>query len=154
MKVRFLAIGKTNEEGLLPLIELYKERINKYTTFNYEEIQSKGRKQDASIHQLRDRESVMPFISPSDHLILLDQEGESFTSESFATYLNKKIITLQSPLVFLSGGPYGFDKQLKERAQATISLSQMTFPHQLVRLIFLEQLYRAFSIINKEGYHH
>ena len=138
MKIKFVVVGKTVEKYLIDACGVYEKRIKKYVPF--ETVAVKDLKNDA--------------VFANSTLILLDERGEEFTSKKFAEFLQKKTATSSKDIIFAAGGPFGFDAKTYERADGKISLSKMTFPHQMVRLIFLEQLYRAFTIIRGEPYHH
>ena len=104
--------------------------------------------------RIKEGEQIIKLLEKGDYVILLDETGKEFTSKEFAGYINKKQVANVKHLVFILGGAYGFSDELYQLANEKMSLSKMTFPHQMVRYIFLEQLYRAFTIINNEPYHH
>ena len=108
----------------------------------------------ADQQKAKECEAIMKHLSPGDHVILLDERGKEYRSVEFAGYLNKLMVGSVQQLVFIVGGPYGFDETLYQQAKGKMSLSKMTFSHQMVRLFFVEQLYRAFSILKGEPYHH
>ncbi len=156
MKVRLLLVGKTEEEFLKKGIHEYEMRIKRYIPFEIVEIP--GLKNAASLSQAEQnsRESVIiskQFL-PGDVIILLDEHGKEMRSTEFASFLNKQFLTGGKNLVFIVGGPYGFDPSLKKQASFILSLSKMTFSHQMVRLFFTEQLYRGLTIMRGESYHH
>ena len=155
MKVEFWVIGKTNEAYLETGIRLYQKRIPHYLPFDYQiipDVKKAGKKKPAELKQLEGK-LVLDRLKPNDQLILLDETGKSFSSEAFAQYINKCLQLPKRRLIFLVGGAYGFDEALYQRANAKLSLSAMTFSHQMVRLFFLEQLYRAMTILRNEPYH-
>jgi 23S rRNA (pseudouridine1915-N3)-methyltransferase len=153
MKTEFWMIGKTHHDYLNPGIEKYEKRIKHFISFSIQEIKTcKVKSASESIKQEGDK--VMKLLQPTDSLILLDEKGKSFSSHQMADYLQKQFNTSQSKLVFLIGGAYGFGEDIYARAQDKISLSPMTFPHDLVRIIFLEQMYRALTIIRNHPYQH
>ncbi len=156
MKITFLVIGKTDEAYLREGIEKYLKRLKHYIAFQHLEIPDlKNTKHlNEAEQKSKEAELILKQLKPNDQLILLDENGEEFSSEGFATYLNKKMLASVQNLVFVVGGPYGFDKSMYQKANGKISLSRMTFSHQMVRLFFVEQVYRAFTILKGEPYHH
>ncbi|MBC8344388.1 MAG: 23S rRNA (pseudouridine(1915)-N(3))-methyltransferase RlmH [Bacteroidetes bacterium] len=153
MKTEFWMTGKTNHSYLKPGIELYTKRIQHYTPFASREIEipkSKNPKEAVQTEQ----EQILKLIQPNDQIILLDEKGKSFTSYDFAKYLQQQFNSSPNRLIFLTGGSYGFGDDIYHRSNALISLSKFTFPHDLVRIIFLEQFYRALSIIHNHPYQH
>jgi 23S rRNA (pseudouridine1915-N3)-methyltransferase len=156
MKITFVTVGKTEDAYLKEGIEKYVKRLKHYTKLEMAEIpELKNTKALTEEQQkVKEAELILKKVTPQDHLILLDENGTEFTSVQFATYINKRSVTSSANLVFVVGGPYGFDQSVYQRANDKISLSRMTFSHQMVRLFFTEQLYRAFSIIKGEPYHH
>jgi 23S rRNA (pseudouridine1915-N3)-methyltransferase len=155
MKITLFWIGKTDEPYLRQGTELYESRIGKYLDFQAITIPDvrKGQMTPARQSEL-EATALLEKISPRDDVFLLDERGEMFSSAEMARFLEKKMLESTRNLVFVIGGPYGFHEKLYQRAQGTISLSRMTFSHQMVRLLFLEQLYRALTIIRGEPYHH
>jgi len=155
MKLSFYVTGKTKEDYLLRGIDEYRKRVEKYYPFVYQEIPDIKTTKGMSDQAVRDAEGeqIMKRIKPTDYLVLLDEKGRSFRSLTFAHYL-LQMESRVGQMVFLVGGPYGFSEKIYQRANEKIALSEMTFPHQLVRLIFLEQLYRACTINRNEPYHH
>jgi 23S rRNA (pseudouridine1915-N3)-methyltransferase len=156
MNVKLLMTGQTGESYLQEGIAEYEKRIRHYVSFTSETIQVPRRVKSLSPSRMKGVEAdmVLKRLNPDDHVILLDERGKQYTSIDFSDLLNKKLNTSIKNLVFVIGGPFGFDDRLYERADGLLSLSVMTFPHQLVRLIFLEQLYRALTIMRGEPYHH
>lgn len=153
MKVTLLCIGKTNEKYLTQGIDLYQRRLKHYVTFDLQIIKDvKAQKAKEQLMRL-EAEAYLQHISPDDTVILLDEIGKPFTSVGFAGYLEKHMIQATRRLVFVIGGAYGFDDSMRQRADASMSMSAMTFSHQMIRLFFVEQLYRAFTIIRNEKYH-
>ena len=138
MKIKFVVVGKTVEKYLIDVCGEYERRIKKYVPFE--------------IVVVKDFKNAALFSGAN--VFLLDEHGEEYTSKKFSEFLEKKMATSSKDIIFAIGGPFGFDEKTYERADAKISLSKMTFPHQMVRLIFLEQLYRAFTIMHNEPYHH
>ncbi len=156
MKIILLLVGKTEFLWLRGGIELYEERLKHYVSYQRVEIPELKTVGNLSQQQIKEREgeAIMKFLKQNDELILMDERGEEFTSEKFASYIEKKSIHGIKNVVFVIGGAYGFSEELYKRANEKISLSKMTFSHQMVRVIFLEQLYRAYTIIKGEPYHH
>lgn len=155
MKLRLLSIGKTTSPYLREGLQEYKTRLNFYTTFSIVEIPAIKGSKSMSMDEYRKREAavLLPELI-SDFTILLDEKGKDFTSFTFARYMNAKLIQGIKSLDFVIGGAFGFHDSVREQADDIISLSGMTFSHEMVRLIFAEQLYRAFTIIRGEKYHH
>jgi 23S rRNA (pseudouridine1915-N3)-methyltransferase len=156
MKIILLLTGKSEPSWIRSSMELYEERISHYTGYARVEIPELKFTGSLSEKQIKEKEGdlIIKNVKQSDFLVLLDERGEELTSVMFARYIEKKAVSGTRSLVFCIGGPYGFSEQVYKRADASISLSKMTFPHQLVRLVFLEQLYRAFTINSGEPYHH
>lgn len=156
MKITLLTIGKTEEKFLIEGIEKYVKRLKHYVPFKIQELPELKNTKSLSQEQQKNKEAEMIFknISTTDHLILLDEKGIEYSSANFAGFLNKKMIGSVQQLVFVVGGPYGFDQTVYNRANDKISLSLMTFSHQMVRLFFIEQVYRAYTILKGEPYHH
>lgn len=156
MKVKLLLVGKTVEEYLRKGIAGYQERLKHYVPFELVEIPELKNVSALARDQIKIREGalILKSVKPSDDLILLDEHGREFRSMEFAGYLEDKMINSGRDLVFVIGGAYGFSPDVYSRANGKISLSKMTFSHQIVRTIFAEQLYRAFTIIKGEPYHH
>ncbi len=157
MKVILFCIGKTKTQYLEQGLKHYKSRIERYIPFQMEYIKYKKMPKGSSIQQCKEYESslLLSYIKPDDILILLDEQGTPFSSKDFASKLSSLLSASGAHrLIFGVGGPYGFTQEIKNEATYCMSLSNMTFPHELVRLIFLEQLYRALTINNGEPYHH
>ncbi len=156
MKIILLLTGKSEPSWLRSSIKLYEERIARYT--RYLRVETPDLKQTGSLSQSlvkeREGELILKIVKPSDYLILLDEKGEELTSVEFARFLEKRTVAGSKSITFALGGPYGFSPKVYQRADMKLSLSKMTLPHQLVRIFFVEQLYRAFTIINGEPYHH
>lgn len=156
MKITFIVTGKTEERYLIDGIEKYLKRIKHYIALKIIELPEIKDTKNLSHTQQKDREAelILKHLVPSDHVVLLDEGGDEFTSVAFSQYLSKKMLASVQNLVFIVGGPYGFDKILSTRSNEKISLSRMTFSHQMVRLFFVEQVYRALTILKGEPYHH
>ena len=145
MKISILVIGKTDNKQLIQLIESYQKRLQHYVKFSMEVIPDIKNVKNLSKEQQKEKEG---------ELILLDEKGKEFRSLEFANYLQKKMNTGLKRLVFVVGGPYGFSDAVYKKSQEKVSLSQMTFSHQMIRLFIVEQIYRAFTILKNEPYHH
>ena len=156
MKILLLVIGKTDEDYVFHGLEKYKNRLKHYINFEYEEILDLKNRKTLSKDQQKKQEADLIFSSlkTGDIVILLDEKGKSFGSVQFSRYLQKKMNSGIKRLVFLVGGPFGFDKSIYDKHQDKLSLSKMTFSHQMARLFFCEQLYRALTILKNEPYHH
>lgn len=156
MKITFLTVGKTEDAYLKDGIDKYVKRLKHYTRLTVVEIEELKNAKSLTREQQKTKEAelILKKIAPLDHVILLDENGTELSSQQFAAYIDKKALGSVASLVFVVGGPYGFDNAVYERANDKISLSAMTFSHQMVRLFFVEQLYRAFTIIKGEPYHH
>jgi 23S rRNA (pseudouridine1915-N3)-methyltransferase len=154
MKIKLLVVGKTDEKYLCEGIEKFFKRINHYINYEMEVIPDvkPGGKPDISKLKLEEGKLILKKINLKDQVILLDEKGSAFTSLQFSNFLQKKI-NGGANLVFVIGGPFGFSKEVYERANDKVSLSAMTFSHQMIRLFFNEQLYRAFTILKGEKYH-
>ncbi len=156
MKITLLAIGKTDDKQLQTLIDTYTQRLKHYVPFSMEVIPDIKNSKNLSENQQKELEGqeILKRISPSDALVLLDEKGKTYTSVGFSEFLQKKMNSGLKNLVFVIGGPYGFSESVYGKAQGKVSLSSMTFSHQMVRLFFTEQLYRAYTILRNEPYHH
>lgn len=156
MTIKLLVVGKTEHGALQNLILEYVHRLKHYARFEMLTIpQLKNTKNlSKKEQQVKEGTLILKQIESSDYLVLLDENGKQYRSVDFAAYLQKKMNSGLKNVVFIIGGPYGFDEVVKERGNMSISLSKMTFSHQMVRLFFMEQLYRAFTILRNEPYHH
>jgi 23S rRNA (pseudouridine1915-N3)-methyltransferase len=156
MKIKLIAIGKTDSKDLQPLIEEYSKRLSFYVSFNFEIIPDIKNAKNLSKKQQKIAEGneLLKRIEKSDTIIILDEKGKTFSSVEFSVFLQKKMNSGLKNLIFIIGGPYGFSEEIYQRANTKISLSTMTFSHQMVRLFFIEQLYRGFTILRNEPYHH
>ncbi|WP_333601074.1 23S rRNA (pseudouridine(1915)-N(3))-methyltransferase RlmH [Flavobacterium sp.] len=156
MNIRLLAIGKTDNKALQTLLDDYTKRLSFYIKFDLEIIPDIKNVKNLSEAQQKEKEGelILAKLTPTDQLILLDENGTTFSSVGFSDYLQKKMNSGAKTLVFVIGGPYGFSEEVYKKAQGKISLSLMTFSHQMVRLFFIEQLYRGFTILRNEPYHH
>lgn len=156
MNIKLLAIGKTDNKNLQSLIDEYTKRLSFYIKFDLEVIPDIKNAKNLSEAQQKEKEGelILGKLTPTDQLILLDENGSSFSSVGFSDYLQKKMNAGIKTLVFVIGGPYGFSDEVYKKAQGKISLSSMTFSHQMVRLFVIEQIYRGFTILKGEPYHH
>ncbi len=156
MNIKLLCIGKTDDPRLQSLIDDYRKRLHHYIKFSMEIIPDLKHVKNRTIAQQKEQEGllILQKIGSSDHLILLDEQGKSFTSKGFSQWLQKKMNGGYKTLVLVIGGPYGFSDAVYQKAQGKIALSTMTFSHQMVRLFITEQLYRGFTILKGEPYHH
>ncbi len=156
MKIKLLTIGKTDDKNLAQLIADYQKRLNHYIKFEIEVINDIKNAKNVSENQQKEKEGalILKRILPTDQLILLDEQGEGFRSVAFSRFLQKKMNSRIKQLVFVIGGPYGFSEAVYQKAHAKVSLSKMTFSHQMIRLFIVEQLYRACTILRNEPYHH
>jgi len=156
MQIKLLAIGKTDSKALQSLIEIYQKRLSHYIKFEIDILPDLKKVKNLSEEQQKQKEGdlILNKLQPSDMLILLDENGKPTTSIDFANYLQKHMNSGIKQLIFVIGGPYGFSEAVYQRANGKISLSKMTFSHQMVRLFFIEQLYRGFTILSNEPYHH
>lgn len=156
MTIKLLAIGKTDSKPLQKLISEYENRLKHYVRFELETIPDMKNVKNLSevLQQEKEGEQILKKLGPTDILVLLDENGKQFSSIDFSKYLQKKMNSGIKQLVFAIGGPYGFSDAIYQRAQGKISLSKMTFSHQMVRLFVVEQVYRAFTILKNEPYHH
>ncbi len=156
MKITLLSVGKTEEKYLNQGIEIYLKRLKYYIKLETTEIpelkNTKGLSQDQQ--RSKEAELILKKITPTDFVVLLDEKGQELSSLQFADLLNKRMLASTQNLVFVIGGPYGFDNTVYQRANDKLSLSKLTFSHQMVRLFFVEQVYRAFTILKNEPYHH
>lgn len=156
MNIDLIVIGKTDSAEMASLISAYQKRINFYTKFTITVLPDLRNRKSLSEEAQKKAEGAMLLsgIETSDYVVLLDERGAEVRSVEYAAWMQKRMGSGLKRLVFMIGGPYGFAPEVYARANDKLSLSKMTFSHQLVRVIFCEQLYRAFTIINREPYHH
>ena len=155
MKIRLLVVGKTKEKEIQSGIDEYLKRLTRYTNFQMEvipDVKVSKRMSAGEVKSLEGKEIIKRL--DKDVLILLDEKGKEFTSVGFSKWIENQQLSSTKQLTFLIGGAYGFSEEVYQRASSKIALSKMTFTHQMIRLIFIEQLYRAFTIIKGEKYHH
>lgn len=156
MKIALIIIGKTDASYFTEALREYTGRLSHYLPFEMTVIPDIKNARNLSEAQQKEKEGelILKNLQAGDYLVLLDEKGKEFTSLQFSTYIEKKMHTVARRLVFVIGGPYGFSEPVYRAAQEKISLSKMTFSHQMIRVIFVEQLYRAMTILNNEPYHH
>lgn len=156
MKATLLVVGKTVDPHFIASINEYVQRTRHYLSFDLEVIpELKNTKNLNSAQQkAKEGELILKALQPGDYVVLLDEHGKEFRSVEFAQWIQKKMVSVAKRLIFIVGGPYGFSEEIYQVAQEKISLSKMTFSHQMIRLIFVEQIYRAMTILNNEPYHH
>lgn len=156
MQITLLAIGKTDNKQLQQLIDEYKKRLGFYIKFNLEIIPDIKNSKNLSEAQQKQKEGdlILNKVNTFDVLVLLDENGKQLDSIGFSNYLQKHMNSGIKQLLFVIGGPYGFSEAVYKKSQGKISLSKMTFSHQMIRLFIVEQIYRAFTILKNEPYHH
>lgn len=156
MKITLLCVGRTQYEPFKEGIDRYIKRIPHYVPIEYVELPDV--KTTAALTEQKQKEqegkTLLSKLNNSDYVVLLDERGREYTSRQFSEFIQSKMVSLPGRLVFIVGGPYGFSEEVYARANSKLSLSKMTFPHELVRLFFVEQIYRAMSIMRGEPYHH
>jgi len=156
MKITLLVVGKSTNAHLIKLQEEYQNRLKFYIQFEMTIVPELKNTKNLSINEQLEKEAdlIIKQLEYSDEVILLDEKGKQFTSVGFSDFIAKKILASHKRMVFVVGGPYGFSDRIYQRANGKISLSAMTFSHQMIRVIFVEQLYRAMTILKGEPYHH
>lgn len=156
MKTTLLVVGRTVEPHFVTAINDYVQRTRRYLNLDVEVIPElkNTRNLTAEVQKEKEGELILKALQPGDYLVLLDEGGREFRSVEFAAYMEQKMNSVPKRLVFLVGGPYGFSPKVYEAAREKLSLSRMTFSHQMVRLLFVEQLYRAMTILHGTPYHH
>jgi len=156
MTIKLIVLGKTDSSQLNQMIDEYQNRLRHYIKFEIETIPDIRNNKNLSEKQQKEKEGevILSKLGTSDFLVLLDENGKQYSSVEFSDYLQKKMNSGLRQLVFVVGGPYGFSDAVYQKCQGKISLSKMTFSHQMVRLFMVEQLYRAFTILRNEPYHH
>lgn len=156
MKIALLQVGKTTEKYLTEGIDIFSSRIRKYNTF--EQIILPDIKNAGNLpvpeQKIKEGNKIIQIITPDDYVVILDEKGKKFRTVDFAAWFEKSLMLPKKRIIFVIGGPWGFSEAVYGRADISVSLSRMTFSHQMVRLLFLEQLYRVFTIIRGEPYHH
>lgn len=156
MKITFLNIGKNNDKEIQKLIERYVSRISHYVKFEQKILPDVRQSKSLSTEKQKEIEgkSILNVIGEGCYVVLLDERGKQYTSRGFAEMIERHLIRGTRELVFVVGGPFGFSEQVYDRADDMLSLSKMTLTHEMVRLFFTEQVYRVFTIIKGENYHH
>jgi len=156
VKITLLLVGKTTENYLNEAVSEYLKRLKRYITFELVVIPELKNTKNISCEQQKEKEglAILSAIETSDEVILLDERGLEYSSVEFASFIEKKGLNSVKRLIFVVGGPYGFSREVYARANGQVSLSQMTFSHQMIRLFFVEQIYRAMTILKGEPYHH
>lgn len=156
MKITTIFIGKTTDKNLATLIQGYQDRIGHYINFEIDVIPELRSTKNLTQEQQKEKEGdqLIQHLKTGDYLILLDEKGKQFRSVEFADYLSRQFALPYKRLIFVVGGPYGFSSKIYKIKNAMLSISQMTFSHQMIRLLFIEQLYRALTIQKGEPYHH
>jgi 23S rRNA (pseudouridine1915-N3)-methyltransferase len=155
MKITLVVTGKTDSKWLLEGIDTYLKRLKHYTTIDMKVLPDlkNTRNMSAELQKEKEGQQMLSVLDGKNDIFLLDEGGQQYTSRELAAFMEKKMIAACRELVFVIGGPFGFSDQVKNMASGKISLSQLTFSHQMVRLLFAEQLYRAYTIIRGESYH-
>ncbi|MBF6628577.1 MAG: 23S rRNA (pseudouridine(1915)-N(3))-methyltransferase RlmH [Proteiniphilum sp.] len=156
MKIILLSVGKTDDLLFTQIIDEYRKRVNFYISFEMAVVPDLKNRKKLSEKEQKNEEGnlIQKALLPSDHVVLLDDKGKQYSSVEFARFIQKKMNTVSKRLVFVVGGPYGFSREIYDRANELLSLSRLTFTHQMVRVVFAEQLYRAMTILKNEPYHH
>lgn len=156
MKTTLLVVGRTVEQHFITAIDDYVQRTRRYFSFDMEVIPELKNTKSLTVEQQKEKEGelICKSLQPGDVIVLLDEGGKEMRSVEFADYMKHKMNTVNKRLVFAIGGPYGFSPKVYQMASEKLSLSRMTFSHQMIRLIFVEQLYRAMTILNGGPYHH
>ncbi len=156
MKITLLVIGKTDASYLQEGIELYAKRIKRYINFELHVIPDikKGKNMAVELQKEKEGELILSKLTPGKELHLFDEKGKNYSSREFSVFLEQKMLGSVKELLLVVGGPYGFSEKVQKKALSKISLSKLTFSHQMVRLLCVEQIYRAFTILRGEPYHH
>lgn len=156
MKIILIQIEKTSDAYLEQGVAIYQNRLKNYITFETLTINMPKQVRQKTFEEQKRAEAqeILRLLDPSDFLVCLDEKGRQLSSVEFSEFINKRMVAATRRLVFLIGGPFGIDEQVMAKAQYKLSLSDMTFSHQMIRLFFMEQVYRAFTILKNEKYHH
>ena len=156
MKIALLQVGKTSERYLAEGIAAFEERIRKYSAFEIITIPDlrSTRSMPVKDQKAREGEKILQFFKKDDYIVILDDKGKEFSTMEFSSWLEKILILQKKRILFVTGGAWGFSDEVYGKADMRLSLSRLTFSHQMVRLLFIEQLYRAFTVIKGEPYHH
>jgi len=156
MKIALLQTGKTSEKYLAEGISIFGERLRKYSAFEIFTVPDirNTRNMTAQEQMIKEGEQILRFLKLDDYMIILDRKGKEFSTLEFSSWLEKMFMIQKKRIVFVIGGAWGFSEEIRKKADMSLSLSRLTFSHQIVRLLFLEQLYRAFTVLKGEPYHH
>tara|TARA_B110000008_G_scaffold197582_1_gene195998 strand:- start:89 stop:556 length:468 start_codon:yes stop_codon:yes gene_type:complete len=154
MNIKLIVIGETNNKNLKVLIDQYINKLNHYIKFDLIVIKDQKKKLPESIQIKKEGEKILSILKKNELIILLDENGEHKSSVGFSKFIQTKLNSGVKTLTFIVGGPYGFSNEIKAISTHQLSFSKMTFSHEMIRLFFTEQLYRAFSILKNEPYHH
>ena len=156
MKIALLQTGKTSEKYLTEGIAIFEERLRKYSAFEIFTVPDirNTRNMTAQEQMIKEGEQILRFLRLDDYVVILDRKGKEFSTLEFSSWLEKMFMIQKKRIVFVIGGAWGFSEEIRRKADMSLSLSQLTFSHQIVRLLFLEQLYRAFTVLKGEPYHH
>ncbi len=156
MRITLLMVGKTTHAGLNDIVQEYQQRLKHYISYTALVVPELRNIKNLSVVEQKEKEAdlLLKQLDSKDEVILLDENGSSYSSEKFALFIEKKMVLSTKSMVFVVGGPFGFSPRVYQRANGLLSLSAMTFSHQMIRLLFTEQLYRAMTILRGESYHH
>tara|TARA_B110000008_G_scaffold140254_1_gene142018 strand:- start:60 stop:527 length:468 start_codon:yes stop_codon:yes gene_type:complete len=154
MNIKLVVIGETNNKNLKVLTDQYIDKLKHYIKFDLIIIKDQKKKLPESIQIKKEGEKILSILKKNEFIILLDENGEHKSSVAFSKFIQKKLNSGIKTITFIIGGPYGFSCEIKSISNYELSLSKMTFSHEMIRLFFTEQLYRAFSILKNEPYHH
>ncbi|RAJ07002.1 23S rRNA (pseudouridine1915-N3)-methyltransferase [Chitinophaga skermanii] len=156
MKIQLWSIGKENDHYINDGINIFQKRLKHYTDFELKLIPTVKQAANLAVPELKKQEGkmILDMLQPNDYLVALDERGKSLTTLQMAEFIQQRSNAGTRQIIILIGGAFGIDESVLQRAQLKLSLSALTFPHQLVRLIFVEQLYRAYTVLNNEKYHH
>lgn len=156
MKILLIQIEKTTDSYIMEGVKIYRDRLKNYVSFSEETIVMPKAVRQKPFEEQKKAEAmeILKLLEPSDYLVSMDEHGQQLSSVKFADFLNKRMVSGCKRLVFLIGGPFGIDRSILDKSAYVLSLSDMTFSHQMIRLFFTEQLYRGFTILKNEKYHH
>lgn len=156
MEIELLTVGKTTTSYIQTGIDEYCRRLKRYVTFSIKSLPDvkNTRKMTEAQQKEAEGEQILSYLSASDYVVLLDERGEMLTSMAFSDFIQKGMLSGRKRMIFIVGGPYGFSKEVYSRADKKLSFSKMTFSHEMIRLFFTEQVYRAMTILRGEPYHH
>lgn len=156
MKIQLLVIGNTSAPYIKEGIDVYRKRLIRYVPFDMVVIPDirNARSLTEEMQKVKEGAAMLDIIKAGDYVVLLDEKGAEYTSREFAAFIDRKMATVNKNIWFVIGGPYGFSSEIYERCDAKLSFSRMTFSHEMIRMFFVEQLYRAMTILRGEPYHH